>query len=190
MSSLHVLMGEHRVIERAISALTAYARGISRGNDLPRHDLAGFVKFLQDYADTHHHGKEEDILFRTMMDHGMPVEGGPLGVMLAEHTEARRLTGALAELAAGDAPWDSEQRRRLLFAATGYARLLKDHIQKEDRILYPMADRMLPDEAWQQIESEFSAFQASPQRMERADRLERMVGELADRYAADDETPF
>jgi len=181
-------MGEHRVIERTITALTAYARMVARGSDLPRQDLARFVSFLRDYADTHHHGKEEDILFRSMADHGMPVEGGPLAVMLAEHTEGRRLTAALAELAAGDAPWDSEHRRQLLLTATGYARLLRDHIQKEDRILYPMAHNMLPEEAWQQIETEFSAFQAAPQRMEQATRLEREAGELADRYAADDET--
>lgn len=182
-------MGEHRVIERTITALAAYARTVARGTDLPRPDLAGFVKFLQDYADANHHGKEEDILFRTMADHGMPVDGGPLAVMLAEHTEGRRLTGALAELAAEDAPWDSEQRRRLLMAATGYARLLRDHIYKEDRILYPMAHNMLPEDAWQQIETEFSAFQNAPQRAQQAARLERLAGELADRYAADDETP-
>jgi len=187
MNSVQILMNEHRVIERALSALTGYARTVARGSDLPRHDLAVLVGFLQDYADTQHHGKEEDILFRAMADHGMPTDGGPLAVMLAEHTEGRRLTRALAELAAGDAAWDPEQRRRLLLTGTGYARLLGGHIQKEDRVLYPMATQMLPEDAWQQIESGFSAFQAAPQRAEQAARLERIAEELAIRYAADDE---
>ena len=69
------------------------------------------------------------------------------------------------------------------------ARLLRDHIQKEDRVLYPMAKQMLPESAWQQIESEFSAFQAAPRRAEQAARLERVAGEFAGRYAADDEAP-
>lgn len=189
MTSLQILMDEHRVIERAITALTAYARAVANGADAPRQDLAGLVGFLRDYADAHHHGKEEDILFRAMVDHGMPMDGGPLAVMLAEHAEGRRLTRALAELAADDAAWDPEQRRRLLRAATGYARLLRDHIQKEDRVLYPMAKQMLPESAWQQIESEFSAFQAAPRRAEQAARLERVAGEFAGRYAADNEAP-
>ena len=66
MAALQVLMDEHRVIERAIAALAAYARAVARGSDLPRSDLAGLVGFLKGYADEHHHGKEEDILFRAM----------------------------------------------------------------------------------------------------------------------------
>jgi len=189
MNAIEVLMGEHRVIERAIAALAAYARAVANGADLPRPDLAGLVSFLQGYADEHHHGKEEDILFRTMVDHGMPTDGGPLAVMLAEHTEGRRLTGALAELAAGDAAWDPDERRKLLFAGTGYDRLLTGHIQKEDHVLYPMAAQMLPEEAWQAIETGFADFQAAPGRAERAARLERLAGQLADRYAAEDAAP-
>jgi hemerythrin-like domain-containing protein len=189
MTAIQILMAEHRVIERAITALTAFARAVSNGAELPRSDLAGLVTFLQDFADAHHHGKEEDILFRAMTNHGMPVEGGPLAVMLSEHTEGRRLTRSLAELAAAEAAWDQEQRRRLLFAATGYARLLKQHIQKEDRVLYPMAVQMLPEDAWIHIEAEVSAFQAAPENAERAAKLERMANDMAARYAGDEESP-
>ena len=187
MKSLQVLMDEHRVIERAISALTGYARAIALGADHPQRDLAELVSFVQDYADQHHHGKEEDILFRTMVDHGMPVDGGPLAVMLAEHTEARRFTQTLAQLAAEQSAWSPEQQRRLLRAAMGYAQLLRSHIQKEDRVLYPMASQMLPESAWQHIESGFSTFQSAPGRAEQAARYERLAEELAARYATDEE---
>lgn len=187
MSAIEVLMNEHRVIERALKTLTAYARAVANGADLPRADLAGLAGFLREYADAYHHGKEEDILFRAMVDNGMPENSGPLAVMLSEHTEGRRLTGVLSDLAAGEAAWDPDERRRLLFAATGYARLLSEHIQKEDRVLYPMARHMLPDEVWQGIESGFSAFTSTQQRAEHADRLEGIVQELAVRYAAEDE---
>jgi len=180
-------MDEHRVIERAISALTGYARAVARGDEHPRQDLAELVHFLQDYADTHHHGKEEDILFRAMAQHGMPLDGGPLAVMLAEHAQARRLTQSLAELAAEESAWGSEHQRRLLLSAMHYAQLLRGHIQKEDRVLYPMANQMLPESAWQQIESEFSAFQSAPGRAEQAARLENLAAELAARYATDEE---
>ena len=186
MSAIEALMDEHRVIERALKTLTAYARAVANGADLPRADLAGLASFLREYADAYHHGKEEDILFRAMVDNGMPENSGPLAVMLSEHTEGRRLTGVLSDLAAGEAAWDPEERRRLLFAATGYARLLSEHIQKEDRLLYPMARHMLQDDVWQEIESGFLTFMTEPQRAEQADRLKGIVQGLADRYAADD----
>lgn len=187
MTAIQVLMSEHRVIESAITALIGYARRVASGDHAPRSDLVTLVSFLQDYADTHHHGKEEDILFRAMVDHGMPVDGGPLAVMLAEHAEGRRLTSMLSDISAGESAWGQEERRQLLLAAASYEGLLKSHIQKEDRVLYPMAIQMLPDDVWQQIESEFSAFQAAPQHMEQAIEFEHRVQELVSRYVVADE---
>jgi len=186
MKALQELMAEHRVIESAITALTAYARSIANGSDAPRADLAELVSFLQDYADAHHHGKEEDILFRAMADIGMPVDSGPLAVMLAEHAEGRRLTSSLSNISASEGEWNKEQKRRLLLDATSYARLLNAHIQKEDRVLYPMAAQMIPNDVWQKIESEFFAFQSAAQRLGRAARLEQMTRLLVSRYVADD----
>jgi hemerythrin-like domain-containing protein len=182
MNSLHVLMDEHRLIERAIDALVVYARGVGRGADHPRSDLNGFVDFIRGYADAHHHGKEEDILFRAMADCGMPTEAGPLAVMLAEHHEGRRLTGIMAELAEGEGAWEEQERSRLLKAGIGYAQLLRAHIQKEDGVLYPMAQSMLPEEAREQVEQAVQRFEAEAANAERASRLKTAVTGLAKRY--------
>jgi len=182
MNSLQLLMTEHRDIERALDALVIFARGVGRGADHPRADLAGFVAFIQGFADAHHHGKEEDILFRAMADCGMPVETGPLAVMLAEHREGRRLTEAMAELAAGDGAWEPEQRSRLLRTGIGYAQLLRGHIQKEDGVLYPMASQMLADDDKDRIEAEIEAFETEPENAGRAERLREALQVLSERY--------
>jgi hemerythrin-like domain-containing protein len=182
MNALQVLMDEHRVIERAIDALVVYARGVGRGADHPRADLVAFVDFITGYADAHHHGKEEDILFRRMADSGMSTEVGPLAVMLAEHHEGRRLTRVLAELAESDGEWDEEERSRLLKAGIGYAQLLRAHIQKEDGVLYPMAQNMLPEEAREHIEAAFESFQSEAENLQRATRLRESARELAAVY--------
>ncbi|MGD0266766.1 MAG: hemerythrin domain-containing protein, partial [Candidatus Methylomirabilota bacterium] len=36
-----------------------------------------------------HHGKEENLLFKTMVDRGFPRQGGPIAVMLHEHETGR-----------------------------------------------------------------------------------------------------
>lgn len=182
MNSLYVLMEEHRLIERAIDALVVYARGVGRGADHPRSDLNGFVDFIRGYADAHHHGKEEDILFRAMVDCGMPTHAGPLAVMLAEHHEGRRLTQLMAELAAGEGDWEDQERSRLLKAGIGYAQLLRAHIQKEDGVLYPMAQNLLPEDAKEQVEQAFHRFEAEAANIKRASQLEKAVTELAGRY--------
>jgi hemerythrin-like domain-containing protein len=185
MSPIQTLMEEHRLIERMIGALSVYARRVEGGEALPRADLDGFVRFVQGFADTHHHGKEEDILFRAMTDQGMPREMGPLGVMYAEHEEGRGYTGSLAELTAGDAEaaWTEAERTQLAWAANSYASLLLAHIQKEDQVLYPMADQMLPEAVWQAIERAFEIFEADAGNAARAAELRAVAATLTERYA-------
>jgi hemerythrin-like domain-containing protein len=40
-------------------------------------------------------------------------------------------------------------------AARGYVRLLRAHIQKEDQILFPMADQVIPPSQHSKVEQEF-----------------------------------
>ena len=183
MSPIQILMDEHRLIERMIGALSVYAKRVQGGEDLPRADLDGFVGFIRGFADAHHHGKEEDILFRAMADQGMPREMGPLGVMYAEHEEGRGYTGSLAELVAGDGPWTEADRTQLAWAANSYASLLLAHIQKEDQVLYPMADEMLPESVWQAIEKAFATFEADAENAARAAALRAAAATLTGRYA-------
>ena len=183
MSPIQILMEEHRLIERMIGALSVYAKRVQGGEDLPRGDLEGFVRFIREFADAHHHGKEEDILFAAMTDQGMSKDMGPLAVMLAEHDEGRGYTASLAEVAAADGDWDEAQRTQLGWAATSYANLLLAHIQKEDQVLYPMADQMLPEPVWQSIEKSFAAFGADAENAARAADLGAVAATLTERYA-------
>ena len=183
MSPIQILMDEHRLIERMIGALSVYAKRVQGGEDLPRADLDGFVRFLQGFADTHHHGKEEDILFLAMTEAGMPKDMGPVGVMLAEHVEGRGYTASLAEVAGADGSWDEAQRTQLGWAATSYANLLLAHIQKEDQVLYPMADSMLPEGVWQGIEKAFETFESDAEGAARAEELRGVAATLTGRYA-------
>ncbi|MGI6450729.1 MAG: hemerythrin domain-containing protein [Desulfitobacteriia bacterium] len=36
-----------------------------------------------------HHGKEENFLFKELVNKGVPNEGGPVGAMLQEHVQGR-----------------------------------------------------------------------------------------------------
>jgi hemerythrin-like domain-containing protein len=182
MNPIQVLMDEHRVIEQAIGALGAYADAVVAGADHPREDLAELVAFIRGFADRHHHGKEEDILFRVMAEEGMPTHAGPLAVMLFEHEQGRQLTAALGELAESDGAWTGTQRDELDQIAYGYAQLLLAHIQKEDNILYPMADQRLGKEAWNHIDAAFEAFESEPDNIAAAARFRESARNLAERY--------
>jgi hemerythrin-like domain-containing protein len=177
MNPIQLLMDEHRLIEGVIASLDAYAGRVATGEDLPRTDLAAYAAFLVEFVDRHHHGKEEDVLFREMAARGMPTHAGPLAVMLQEHEEGRELTRALGYLGARTGPFAPAERAELQGTVGAYAGLLSGHIEKEDEVLYPMADSMLPDAVWARIASVFETFEREPAHAERA-RVQRESARL------------
>jgi hemerythrin-like domain-containing protein len=162
MDAIETLMNEHRTIERVIDALVAFTADARLRGTTDREELARFVGFLTGFADSLHHGKEEDVLFAAMARHGFPTEGGPIAVMLAEHARGRAFIQVLAAAAEGDAPWTDADRRRIAEAAAGYGLLLRSHIHKEDAILYPMAEQHLPPPALEAVGEACDRFDAEP----------------------------
>ena len=42
------------------------------------------IDFIRNYADRFHHAKEEDVLFKALVDNGTPKENSPVAAMLME----------------------------------------------------------------------------------------------------------
>jgi hemerythrin-like domain-containing protein len=143
MKSTDDLKKEHRGIERMLDVLTAVSARADRNEPLNTADLDAMVEFLTVFADKCHHGKEEEFLFPAMEEAGVRREGGPIGVMLAEHERGRgfiaRIKAAVAGCKAGEKTAPADFSR----AAGEYVSLLRAHIQKEDTVLFPMADAVL-----------------------------------------------
>jgi hemerythrin-like domain-containing protein len=140
------LRDEHELILRALLILDSAAERLGAGGALPEQRWTDTIGWLRDFADRNHHAKEETALFPAMLDAGVPAERGPIAVMLEEHTEGRAL---LATMCAGK-PVDRAA------AAHRYIRLLRDHIDKENGILFPLADAVLDEQAQAELCREFA----------------------------------
>lgn len=142
MKPTDVLRQEHEVILRALDALESIAQEARSKNSLDMDSAGDALEFLKTFADRCHHGKEEDILFPELAKHGLPLQVGPLAVMLEDHKEGRRLRG-LMTAAYDDARAAKPSTGPFATAAMEYVDLMRDHISKENGVLFPMADGML-----------------------------------------------
>lgn len=154
MEAIETLMFEHRLIERSLAALEQFTQSL-HGQD-GREELGRFVRFLRGYADELHHGKEEELLFEKMVAAGFPREAGPVAVMRLEHERGRALVRELKALGEKD-EWTAVDRRRAVELPFEFAALLRGHILKEDRILYPMAEQRLAPESMARLAEECRA---------------------------------
>jgi len=181
---IEILMREHRTIETVLDALDVYAEALAEGAGPERRDLGQFVTFIREFADRKHHGKEEAILFDAMASHGFPREAGPVAVMLREHDIGRGHVGAMAEVASSEDAWTDGERKRARDEARSFTGLLRQHIQKEDTILYPMAKAQLPPEAMVQVAERCARFEGEQAESGVHARLEGLAKELVERYGS------
>lgn len=143
MNPTTVLKEEHRAVERVLRVLNKAADRIDEGKAVPPAVFENSLDFLRNFADKCHHGKEEELLFPAMEKAGIGRDGGPIGVMLVEHEQGRQHLRAMEEALGAYREGDQSARSALAGHARAYAALLAQHIQKEDQVLFPMAERIL-----------------------------------------------
>jgi hemerythrin-like domain-containing protein len=170
-----VLKQEHRVIERVLEVVGKLA---DSSGELSIGQWKKAVEFIRGFADQCHHLKEEKLLFPAMEQHGVPNEGGPIGMMLAEHEEGRGYVRAMAA-ALADASKNSGAAREILIEnAKSYLRLLREHIRKEDEVLFVMADDIMTPEEQRQLAREFEEHEEKEMGPGVHDKFLKLVDEL------------
>lgn len=149
-SPTDVLRSEHVVILRALSVLESAAERLAAGRALPAGWWEDAVDWLRAFADRNHHAKEENVLFPAMIKAGVPSARGPIEVMLEEHEQGRAL---IAQMAEGASP-------RRAAAASRYVQLLREHIDKENGIVFPLAEAVFEEAVMQELSREFDSVEA------------------------------
>ena len=140
-----VMVEEHKLILRIINLLETSVRLLDEGKFRDWDFYLDAVDFIRNYADRFHHAKEEDILFKALVDNGMPAENSPVAAMLMAHDQGRDHVLQMEEAAGKAKAGEPGQVPVIAENARGYIELLRDHIDKEDTILYPLAERVLPE---------------------------------------------
>jgi hemerythrin-like domain-containing protein len=179
MTPIELLMHEHQIILMVLGAVEREAQRIQDSGQVNAEKTEQMVDFIRDFADRCHHAREEGLLFVRMQERGMPAQGGPIGVMLMEHVEGRRLVKAVAEALADAAKGDPQAVVAVRDSLLGYTRLLRAHIGKEDNVLYPMAERILTPEDQQWLTDEFDRVEAEEMGAGVHEKCHQMAHELA-----------
>jgi len=155
MEATDILMAEHRIIERVLKSLVVGAIKLEHGEAIRPVFFIDASDFIKGFADGCHHKKEEGVLFKAMIANGMPSDTGPIAVMLAEHERGRELTRAMRGSAQRLETGDAAAKEEVLKSARGYVALLSQHIAKEDGILFPLANSVIPVSQHSQLLDEF-----------------------------------
>lgn len=180
MSSTESLRRDHNLIEKMLRALTVTADLLDSGKNVPPAILDQSIEFTKNFMLACHHSKEEDRLFPTLVQHGMPREGGPIARMIFEHGISKELAAKMADSARKYQR--TGEHAELVSDIRAYVDHVSSHLTKENFRLFMMADMVLSGKA-EQVNKEISLTEDARLSELGKDRayFERLVSDLESR---------
>lgn len=184
MYSIELMIEEHDHILELLTVIRKACCGILEGQEVDDGDFRNMIAFARNYADKHHHGKEEQILFQEMTK-----RLGQIGVnliqhgMLVEH-DLGRLHMSNLETALNQYRDDPKTiyKLNILAEAAGYANLLQRHIEKENQIVYTYAEKNLTQDILQSVDERVQEFEKNAQQAKTQETYLQMLRELKEKY--------
>ena len=149
------LIHEHEAIKKMLGIMDKISENIKNNKEVDTNDIEDIIEFLKTFADKCHHGKEENALFPALVLAGIPKENGPIGVMLHEHTLGR---GYIKEIETSTEDFKAGNSNSIQLIANSllsYVNLLQNHIQKEENVLFKMADKVLSNQVQDDVYEQF-----------------------------------
>ncbi len=160
-SCITLMITEHENINRMNMVIRNICIDIMEGKEVPISDLYGIIDFIRNYADKHHHGKEEKYLFPKMIEKmGVIAEKLITNGMLVEHDLGRSHVMALeVSLKEYEKHPTPELKLDVITEAMGYAHLLQIHTEKESNVVYPFSEKNLSTEDFSDINEKSTEFE-------------------------------
>ena len=151
MKAIQELRMEHDAVRLTLKVLDRICQKIELSGKLDDpQDVDHLLEFFTVFVDKCHHGKEEELLFPALVAVGVS-ENGPIVVMLHEHEMGRNHVKAMSTAFAGYMTGSISSSKDVLKNAHGYISLLRDHIEKENNVLFVMADSLLSEQGQDEL---------------------------------------
>ena len=154
MKPLEELRHEHLLIRRMLDVLDVVRDEVNRAPADTTGSLRDAIRFFRGFAECHH-SKEENGLFPVLSPKNATVANGPLRVLSSEHDAGRTMIQDIEAHLPGIEEGDLDSQEAVARALTLYVRMLRKHIEKEEDILFPLAEVLIAGKDEDSIEEQF-----------------------------------
>jgi hemerythrin-like domain-containing protein len=182
MKATQQLKDEHEGIKLMLKIIENISNDLKNDKELNIEHYGQIIEFIKGFADKCHHGKEEDILFPAMVHHGIPNEGGPIAVMLDEHQMGRNHIKSLSRFFEDFKAGNKKATLGIISSSLAYVQLLRNHIEKENNILFMMADKVLNEAEQSEIFEEFEKLEVEKIGIGKHEEYHHLLKELKTIY--------
>ena len=183
MNSLDLMVFEHANIKRMLKLVRMFCYKLYNREDVDFNDIDKMMDFIKNYADKHHHGKEELKLFNRMVEHlGVAAQKLVNNGMLVEHDMGRFYMQELKISLDDYKNGNDEAVLDVIANAISYTHLLDRHIQKENDLVYPFAKNNFKKEIMDQINEDCEVFEQEAEKLGTQEKYLQLLEELEEKY--------
>lgn len=172
------LKNEHEGILYGLKILERMVLLLKNNENIETDDFRNMIDFFKLFADKCHHGKEENLFFPELEKAGIQNQNGPIGEMLIEHAEARKYIAQISE-SLGE---NFIKKDEFIANASNYIELLRAHINKENTILFPLADTKIPAVKQTELLTLFEEFEETVMGIGTHERLHKVLHRYDEKY--------
>jgi hemerythrin-like domain-containing protein len=181
MNAIDLMMKEHKYIKRMLTVVRKATYKALEEKNINYEDFYKIIDFIRNYADAHHHKKEEVILFNKMVDElGLVAEKTVKYGMLVEHDMGRLYITGLSEALDNLKSGNKEAILDVIANAISYTHLLERHIDKEDNVIYKFAARELKQETIDKVNADCIEFECANTAV--MEKYITILGKLEEKY--------
>ena len=177
-TATEVLKHEHQLVMLVIEAMEREADKIEATGKPDFDAVARMVDFTENFTDGCHHAKEEKSLFPRLRERNTGMQA-PTSVMLQQHETGRARIRAVGDALPAARQGDAEAARLVAENLRAYAAGLRDHIAKENEVLFPMADGVLTADDQNRLATEFERIESEEVGAGVHEKYHAMARELA-----------
>ena len=153
MNIFEILREEHDNISKFVDKFEAMAIDLMEKNEISIEEYTKAIEFIRVYADKTHHQKEEELLFKAMLETKDEMANNLVNHgMIVEHNLARLYVWELENaLKAYQKEPTVKLKLAIVTNTMSYVYLLRRHIDKENRVAYPYGERLLSKEVIEKL---------------------------------------
>ncbi|GMU33145.1 MAG: hemerythrin domain-containing protein [Planctomycetia bacterium] len=155
MDATRCLREEHQLILKVLDSFEPALASARESQIVDRSVFGHYIEFFRGFADLCHHGKEEEKLFPCLQRCGMPGDCGPIAVMLEEHRQGRLHVRSMADCLGPAEKGEAAAIDAFLRHGFAFLDLLRNHIGKEDQVLFQIADEIIQGESLSHLTSSY-----------------------------------
>jgi len=158
-AALQIIRDEHRALAAMLRSIPMLLAQHRRDATLPDFAvLRAMLFYVDEFPEKRHHRKESELLF-PMLRARTPISEDLLEHLDLEHAQGERRIRDLEHELLGFEMIGIARREAFEAAAARYVEFYLAHMAMEEQVILPLAERVLTDQDWAELDAGFAANQ-------------------------------